>query len=290
MITYNHEPYIAQAIEGVLMQKTDFPIEIIIGEDCSTDNTRVIVKEYAEKYPNIIVAQLPDKNRGMKQNFEAVLHSAKGKYIALCEGDDYWIDSMKLQIQISYLEENSTCFLCCHNSEVLLDDNRKKIFSRIKKSRILTEKELINNWIIPTCSIVIRNGNWLNFPSWSKQIYSSDQLLILMAMNMGDVFFINRNMAVYRFFINTGSMSSKMKNKIVFVNRQIYYMLSMFNIETNYKYSKLIAIKHNNIKNGMRLMLLRNRRKLLVSVFFMTKYVFMRMYYKINTYCSNSLN
>jgi glycosyltransferase involved in cell wall biosynthesis len=88
MITYNHENYIREAIEGVLMQKTDFPIELIIGEDCSTDDTREIVVDYANKYPDIIKAQLPEKNRGMQNNFLAILEAAHGKYIALCEGKD----------------------------------------------------------------------------------------------------------------------------------------------------------------------------------------------------------
>lgn len=114
MITYNHESYICEAIEGVLMQKTSFPIELIIGEDCSTDNTRKIVREYEERYPEIIKAQYPEKNRGMINNFLTVLQSASGKYIAYCEGDDYWTDPFKLQKQVDFLEENKKYSFCCH--------------------------------------------------------------------------------------------------------------------------------------------------------------------------------
>jgi glycosyltransferase involved in cell wall biosynthesis len=112
MITYNHESYIRKAIEGVLMQKTNFPIELIIGEDCSTDNTRKIVRKYESEYPEIIVAQYPETNRGMMKNFTTVLHSARGKYIALCEGDDYWTDPYKLQKQVDFLEANPEYGIC----------------------------------------------------------------------------------------------------------------------------------------------------------------------------------
>mgnify|MGYP001248218371 CR=1 FL=1 len=108
MITYNHEKYIAQAIEGVLMQKTNFLFELVIGEDCSTDSTRVICKEYADRYPNIIKL-LPDagKNLGMMENAIRTTMACTGKYIALCEGDDYWTDPYKLQKQVDFLEAHN---------------------------------------------------------------------------------------------------------------------------------------------------------------------------------------
>lgn len=106
MITYNHEKYIKDAIEGILMQKTSFPIELIIGEDCSTENTRKIVEDYAEKYPNLIFAQYSEKNLDMMNNFFNVLQAVRSKYIALCEGDDYWTDPLKLQKQVDFLANN----------------------------------------------------------------------------------------------------------------------------------------------------------------------------------------
>ncbi|NLI41548.1 MAG: glycosyltransferase [Caldisericales bacterium] len=104
MITYNHEPYIAQAIESVLMQQTDFPVELVIGEDCSTDNTRAIVCDYRERYPERIHLLLPEHNLGMFPNFVATLQACDGRYIALLEGDDYWTDPFKLQKQVDFLE------------------------------------------------------------------------------------------------------------------------------------------------------------------------------------------
>src|ERR1017187_10207934 len=89
MITYNHEKYIAQAIESVLMQKTNFPFELVIGEDCSTDGTGAIVAEYSRKYPEIIRAHLRERNLGALENFRALFRACRGKYLALLEGDDY---------------------------------------------------------------------------------------------------------------------------------------------------------------------------------------------------------
>jgi len=104
MITYNHESYIAQAIEGIMMQQTDFPIELVIGEDCSTDRTREICLEYQDKYPEIIRLLLPEKNIGIYKNSKSTFIECKGKYIAICEGDDYWTDPLKLQKQVYFLE------------------------------------------------------------------------------------------------------------------------------------------------------------------------------------------
>lgn len=146
MITYNHENYIEHAIEGVLMQKTSFPIELIIGEDCSTDNTRKIVREYEGRYTEIIKAQYPEKNRGMNNNFLTVLQSARGKYIALCEGDDYWTDPLKLQKQVDFLEANPEYSLCVGGfkefniyTEETKDIIRIPDVSQLKKRLIIRE-------------------------------------------------------------------------------------------------------------------------------------------------------
>jgi glycosyltransferase involved in cell wall biosynthesis len=112
MITYNHEPYIGQAIEGVVSQEADFPIELIIGEDCSTDRTREIALEFQRRYPEMIRLLFSEKNIGMHKNFRRTALAARGKYMAFCEGDDWWHRKDKLQIQIPFfLADNSLVFL-----------------------------------------------------------------------------------------------------------------------------------------------------------------------------------
>ena len=111
-ITYNHEQYISEAINSFLMQETDFPFEVVIGEDCSTDNTRKIVEKYKEMYPNIIKLIVSENNVGMQANGQRTMEACIGEYMALCEGDDYWTDKNKLQIQKDFLESNPEYIIC----------------------------------------------------------------------------------------------------------------------------------------------------------------------------------
>ena len=111
-ITYNHEQYISEAINSFLMQETDFPFEVVIGEDCSTDNTRKIVEKYKEMYPNIIKLIVSENNVGMQANGQRTMEACIGEYMALCEGDDYWTDKNKLQIQKDFLKSNPEYIIC----------------------------------------------------------------------------------------------------------------------------------------------------------------------------------
>ncbi len=114
-IIYNHENYIAEAIDGFLMQETSFPFEILINDDCSTDNTVNILREYEKKYPNIVKPIYQKENqysKGIKMNSTYNFPRAKGKYIAICEGDDYWTDPLKLQKQVDFLEVNKDYSIC----------------------------------------------------------------------------------------------------------------------------------------------------------------------------------
>ena len=118
MITYNHEKHIAEAIESALMQKTSFKYEIVIGEDCSTDQTREIVLEYATRYADKVKPIYQERNVGANKNAASVREACKGKYIALLEGDDYWIDPLKLQKQVDFLEAHPDFSICSHKSKI----------------------------------------------------------------------------------------------------------------------------------------------------------------------------
>jgi glycosyltransferase involved in cell wall biosynthesis len=106
ILTYNHASYIAQAIESALNQKTNFSFEVIVGDDCSTDNTREIINGYLEKFPERMKISFPEKNQGALKNEQNLVNMAKGKYICILEGDDYWTDPLKLEKQLSFLEAN----------------------------------------------------------------------------------------------------------------------------------------------------------------------------------------
>lgn len=161
-ITYNHAPYIRKCLDGFLMQKVDFPFEIIIGEDCSTDNTRRICEEYADKNPDIINLLPSECNLGAVENERRVMQTAKGKYIAFCEGDDYWTDPLKLQKQVDFLESNSDYTVCFHNRLVERDGvvSFKNEFKEFCCSEgvgfDLTMDMLFYNWVTFPFSMVFK--------------------------------------------------------------------------------------------------------------------------------------
>ncbi len=209
MITYNHEPYIAQAIEGVLMQKTNFQFELIIGEDCSTDNTAAIIKEYEANYPKIIKARYNNSNMGMITNMVKTLEECNGKYIAMCEGDDYWTDPLKLQKQVDFLESNSDCSICFHNALIVADGKFIRQ-TNLKQKTLSNQAELALGNFIATTTVLFVN-RIKSYPEWLIQLPAGDYPLHLLNANHGQIGFINECMACYRVHIN-GVWSNKNKH------------------------------------------------------------------------------
>jgi glycosyltransferase involved in cell wall biosynthesis len=128
-MTYNLENYVAEALDSLLAQETDFPFEMVIDDDCSSDATVEVLKKYIEKYPNIITVNFRKKNVGMRRNFIENMQRAKGKYLALCDGDDYWTDPLKLQKQVDFLEKNSEYVLTYSPLESIFEDGVTKTSS-----------------------------------------------------------------------------------------------------------------------------------------------------------------
>ena len=201
MITYNHESYIAQAIEGVLMQKTNFPIELIIGEDCSTDCTRNAVVDYAEKYPEIIKLQLPNKNKGMIRNFVETMQVAEGKYIALCEGDDYWTDPYKLQKQVDFLEANEEYSICFHPVKIWKENEKELVDDFITREvpETTTILDLAEGNYMHTPSVVFRNNQDV-FDEFQKleNLPVGDYVLHMLNAKYGKIKKLPEIMGVYR--------------------------------------------------------------------------------------------
>jgi len=155
-LTYNHENFIATTINSFLIQKVSFPFEIIIGEDCSTDNTLKIANQYQAKYPNIIRVLSNEKNLGAYQNGVNVLKASLGKYIALCEGDDYWTDPLKLQKQVDFLEQN-TEYVMTYTSAHTFSDNGIIHGKSGGSEKDLSEEELMKTAAINTLTVCFRN-------------------------------------------------------------------------------------------------------------------------------------
>jgi glycosyltransferase involved in cell wall biosynthesis len=163
MMTYNHIAYIAQAIEGVLRQKVSFPIELVIGEDCSTDGTREVALEYQQRYPDIIRVLAWEKNVGMTRNGYDTTKACRGKYIAFCEGDDYWHHPDKLQRQADHLESHPECGLVFSSYDVY-DVASKRLIRDFLRHRKWEMPSNPNIWdlfnrqfpIILTCTVMTR--------------------------------------------------------------------------------------------------------------------------------------
>ena len=201
IITYQHGSYIKKCIEGVLMQKVNFPFEIIIGEDFSTDKTREIVFDYAKKYPQKIRVITADYNVKEKANTTRCMRRARGKYIAICEGDDYWTSPYKLQKQADVMEKDDSIAIAAHRIEYI-DEEKQHLFPKFSKE----EKEIGNifdilerNYLF-ACSVMIRRSMipFKKVERVSSFLIQGDWPLLVFTAENGKIYFSNEIMAVYR--------------------------------------------------------------------------------------------
>lgn len=200
-ITYNHENYIRDAIESFLMQKVTFPIEIIIHDDASTDNTASIVREYEKKYPDVIRGIYQKENqysKGIKITSSFVYPKVNGKYIALCEGDDFWTSKDKLQKQVDYMEDHPNCSVCFHDA-ILVDVDKAYLGSfEGAYERCSGVKDLNQLIFTPTASRLFRVSCVNQLPEWYFKAPYSDFALMLVCSNYGYVYYLNEQLAAYR--------------------------------------------------------------------------------------------
>ena len=234
MLTYGHEKYVEKAIESVFMQNTNFQCELIIANDNSPDNSDEIIKNAIKNHPDNFVVNYTrhEKNMTMNPNFLWALKQAKGEYIAICEGDDYWIDENKLQKQVDFLDQNQDFSMYFHRSQ----DDHEKILQDLENKEY-SEKEILNNWYIHTASVVFRNQ--LNEKDYellaSKKIHFYDLILFLIMANKGKVWGTNENMSFYRYIESSITNQSK---KISYYE-SLYNHLDLISTMYNGKYSSL---------------------------------------------------
>jgi glycosyltransferase involved in cell wall biosynthesis len=195
ILAYNHENFITEAVEGALMQKTDYDCEIIIAEDRSTDRTRRIVQDFQEKYPGKIRLLLAKRNLYSINRHLPVLgtlSAARGKYIALCEGDDYWTDELKLQKQTDYMEAESDSAICFTSALFKYEEVRREPFSWPDLDRSeYSFDDIIRENFIPTCTAILRNKLINSIPGWLiKEATDSWWPLYVLAAEHGDIGYI----------------------------------------------------------------------------------------------------
>lgn len=200
-IAYNHEKYIEYSIDSFLMQETNFPFEIIISDDCSSDDTCKILDKYNKLYPRIIKIIKGNFNIGMSKNFERAFENTKGKYIAICEGDDYWIDPLKIKLQKEFLDKNQDFSYCSHAVNIINSTVNSFTYSPYfyQTNNIHNFKSVLMNHFIPTLSLFFRKESLvIPFPHFFYQVRSLDIAIELTLSSNGNCYYDFNKMGVYR--------------------------------------------------------------------------------------------
>jgi hypothetical protein len=204
LITYNHVKYVRQALEGVYAQNVGFPIEVVIGDDGSNDGTTDIVLEYQRQHPDKTRVLLARENLGKhtgngRLNWLRTLRAARGKYVALLEGDDSWTDAQKLQKQVNVLEGNLNASLCFHAVEYQFEDESRPSLRCPARAKPLSGvADVLGDHLVQTCSIVFRREHLPPIPEWVLNLAMADRSLCLLLAEAGDLAFIDEVMAIYR--------------------------------------------------------------------------------------------
>lgn len=214
-ITYNHEPYLKQSLDAVLMQETDFDYEIVVGEDCSTDNTRAILREYADRYPDKFRLLFREKNFGRPTMnvYDTGMH-CEGDYIAFLEGDDYWTDSKKLQKQVDFLDKNPEYMACTHTCEVVdkygNPENDIEAVNLYNWDGDYTFEDYKNQpyWPGQTATVVSRNffkeGRFDYTILYKAHDFLDDGVILLFLLLQGKIFRMKETMSAWRFVKKDG--------------------------------------------------------------------------------------
>jgi glycosyltransferase involved in cell wall biosynthesis len=257
MLAYNHENYIAQAIQGILDQKTDLDYELVIGEDCSTDKTRAVIHDFKQRYPEKIRVIENTTNVGMHENFLRTLFSCKGKYLCLCEGDDYWINPDKLNLEYKFLEANPEYVLVCGNHKKFIQNiNQFDTGNSVSvKDHDITFEKLIRFNCITTATIMFRNVlKREDFAHDFFSIISCDWYMYMKLLNHGKIRYLNHTFAVYR--INEGSINGR-STRLAIAQKEMKFMElvktgSLVNLDGSSMehLNKSIQLKYYDIAQG----------------------------------------
>ena len=244
--TYNHEKFIRDALEGFVMQKTDFAFEILVHDDASTDNTANIIREYEAKYPELIKPIYQTQNQYSQKKsitVEFQLPRARGKYIAFCEGDDYWTDDRKLQKQVDALEAHPEIDICAHQAQTMRNG---ELVGRVKPSKVdcvFSPEQVIagGGGFVATASLMYRSTLIEQF----QKVMALDYVWQIYGSLRGGMLYLADTMSVYRLAVS-GSWTVRMRNdteRRKKHSQRIEGMLKQLDVDTNGKYSATIQEK-----------------------------------------------
>jgi glycosyltransferase involved in cell wall biosynthesis len=250
-ITYNHEKYIRRCLEGFVMQKTNFKFEVIVHDDASTDNTATIIREYEMRYPDIIKAIYQKENQysqGISIKKKFMLPRLRGKYIAICEGDDWWTDEEKLQRQFEYMESHTDCSICTHNAIIhYIKTGEKRINNTVTYDKDFSINDIIisDGNLFVTNSYFVKREYYFNIPDCFACKGVGDYQLVMYATMNGTCHYLANIMSQY----NNGTRNSWTERvygnpeKRVIHFKQMIDMLKKVDQYYNYQYSKPINKK-----------------------------------------------
>ena len=198
IVTYNHAGYISKAIESALEQETNFPFEIVIGEDFSTDGTREIVQTYHRDHPDIIRVNYHEENKGREFNFYNSLNSCRGEYVAMLDGDDYWISKDKLQIQYDFLEAHPEYVLCFNDCLHIRESGLKPPKVKSYPKNVYTKHDILRESFVAPSSAVLRNNLVKDIPEVFSKLPYCDWPYYYLLIQHGDMYCINETFTAYR--------------------------------------------------------------------------------------------
>lgn len=239
VITYNHARFITQALESALGQRASFDVEIIVSEDCSTDGTREMVMAYQQKYPERIRLILSEKNVRSNAVVARGIQAARGEYIALLDGDDYWISSEKLQKQADYLDRQPRCACCFHNARVEEEggSNAPWNWTPIGHPPVSTFKDIWQGNFIATCSIMFRKSALGAIPAWYDDLFPiTDWPLHILSAQRGDIGYLDEVLGVYRY--HPGGLYSQFDQWEKLEKTRDFYLTMNSNLD--YRYDTLV--------------------------------------------------
>jgi glycosyltransferase involved in cell wall biosynthesis len=204
MLAYDHERFVVQALESACAQEAEFPFEVVVGEDCSRDRTRALVRDFAARHPDRVRLVLSESNRGMWENFRETLAACSGEYVALLEGDDYWTSPHKLARQVAQLDAEPGLALSFHAAEIRFEEGPLEP-RRFDRTRAQLDDLLLRNFIT-TASVMLRRSTIEGLPEWLARAPMLDWPLFLLSARHGDLGYLDEPMAVYR--IHAGGLWS----------------------------------------------------------------------------------
>lgn len=278
VITYNQEAYIAETLDAILKQQINFPLQIVVADDCSKDNTRAIVRDYSDRHPGIFKLVFQEKNVGPGRNFVDLFNAADGKYIAYVEGDDFWTDARKLQKQFDFLEQHPDFSICYHRARLQWEYDSPEIATSDPETNqgdkpVSTIYDILKDgWFIRSCTLFMKN---LRLPKGFEKLYIGDYPLHVLLADTGKIGFIDECMAVYR-------IHKKGKSETVLLSAELQQqkknfrnhirMLDFLNEQTAFKYKRYFEQnKFNMVYSHCSLFLKKSKPAFLSELFYILK-------------------